>query len=132
MRSAVLLFAALQLLSFAFKQNESGRREQIQEFAIKVVVYGFMWSWCAVIQESGTIPPRRKGQIFVCNHSTVIDVALLMKNQPFSLTGQSYDSGFIGFMQKFVIRAPSLGVCIRGTRPGLGTTAQYAWLRRLA
>ena len=57
---------------------------------------------CAVVLEKGEIPPREPGQIYVSNHSTVIDVVVLMKGQLYSLTGQAHE-GTIGFFQKYIL-----------------------------
>ncbi len=41
----------------------------------------FLMAFCAVISQHGVVPPRQAGQIFVANHTTVIDVILLLKAQ---------------------------------------------------
>ena len=33
-----------------------------------------VWSWCAVVQEHGVPPAREPGQIYVANHTSVIDI----------------------------------------------------------
>lgn len=101
--ASLVFFVVLQLISFAIPNEE--RRTALQLFGIKVVTYGFLWGMCAVIIEEGTVPPRQKGQIFVSNHSSVIDILLFMKKQPYSLTGQAYDTGTIAFFQKYVLCA---------------------------
>lgn len=37
----------------------------IARAGLNVVVYAFLWAFCAVVIESGTLPPRRQGQIYV-------------------------------------------------------------------
>lgn len=52
--------------------------------------------------EKGTIPPRRKGQIYVANHSSVVDIVIFLRKGAFSITGQAHGGG-IGFFQKHVL-----------------------------
>ena len=55
-----------------------------------------------MVLEKGEIPPREPGQIYVSNHSTVIDIVVLMKGQLYSLSGQEHE-GTIGFFQKYIL-----------------------------
>ena len=75
-------------------------------------------SWCAVLREHGVRPPREPGQIYVANHTSVIDVVcmpfihlsistsffivVLLCRGEFSLTGQAH-GGLIGFFQKYIL-----------------------------
>ena len=93
------LFAAMIAASYCFRKE---RAQEIKLLAIKVLANGLLFSWCAVVIEEGTRPARKPGQIYVSNHSTVIDIVLLLKNQPLSLTGQK-QSGLIGFFQNYVL-----------------------------
>lgn len=95
----MLLFAIMYAVSLMFA--ESGRL-RVQERAVRMLAMFFLWSWCAVVLEKGEIPPREPGQIYVSNHSSVIDVVILMKGQLYSLTGQAH-GGLIGFFQKYVL-----------------------------
>jgi len=93
------LFAVMIAASYCFRKE---RAQEIKLTAIKVMANAFLFSWCAVVIEEGTRPARKPGQIYVSNHSTVIDIVLLLKNQPLSLTGQK-QSGLIGFFQNYVL-----------------------------
>jgi len=106
-RAAIMLLSMLLFASIiAFAQLfDNAKRVRIKNFGIMCVVYGFMWAWCAVVVEKGTLPPRRKGQIFVANHSTVIDIVLLLKKRAYSLTGQAHPGSAIGFFQKYVLES---------------------------
>jgi glycerol-3-phosphate O-acyltransferase 3/4 len=93
------LFAVM--IAYAYCCSKE-RAQKVKLAAIKVMANAFLFSWCAVVIEEGTPPARRPGQIYVANHSTVIDVVLLLKKQPLSLTGQE-QGGLIGFFQKRVL-----------------------------
>jgi len=99
MLGGLWLFAVLIAVSYLFKKERS---QEVKLFAIKMMANAFLFSWCAVVIEEGTRPARKPGQIYVSNHSTVIDIVLLLKNQPLSLTGQK-QSGLIGFFQNYVL-----------------------------
>lgn len=94
MLGGLWLFAVLIAVSYLFKKERS---QEVKLFAIKMMANAFLFSWCAVVIEEGTRPARKPGQIYVSNHSTVIDIVLLLKNQPLSLTGQK-QSGLIGYV----------------------------------
>ncbi len=51
----------------------------LQGFAITLLANAFLMAFCAVITQHGVAPPRQPGQIYVANHTTVIDVILLLK-----------------------------------------------------
>jgi glycerol-3-phosphate O-acyltransferase 3/4 len=74
----------------------------LQEKAVSLVNMMFLFSWCAVIVEKGDIPPREPGQIYVANHSSVVDICFLLKRQKYSITGQKH-TGVIGFFQNNIL-----------------------------
>jgi len=76
----------------------------LEEMSINVVNMTFLFSWCAVIVEKGDIPPREPGQIYVANHSSVVDICFLLKRQKYSITGQKH-TGVIGFFQRHVLKS---------------------------
>ncbi|KAG9391063.1 Acyltransferase [Carpediemonas membranifera] len=55
-------------------------------------------SWSSVIVYHGVIPARRPNQIYVANHTSLVDFPVLMGAQPFSTIGQQ-QPGWIGGMQ---------------------------------
>lgn len=74
----------------------------LQEKAVTFVNSMFLCSWCAVIVEKGDIPPRERGQIYVANHSSVVDICFLLQRQKYSITGQKH-GGIIGFFQNHIL-----------------------------
>ncbi len=94
------IFALLLVLS---KLSASrAYRRKLGELAIHVVNQAFLFSFCAVITEHGSVPKREPGQIYVANHTTVVDIVVLIHRQLFGLTGQAH-GGTIGFFQKYVL-----------------------------
>lgn len=78
----------------------------------------FFFSWGAVVQYHGIVPrqniQKKESQepcsrdsvinpVFVANHSTMIDVVLLLQLKAFSLVGQKH-KGFAGFLQQKCLR----------------------------
>ncbi len=59
-------------------------------------------SWFAVVRYHGVIPSRRPNQVFVANHSSLIDFVVLEALMPFATVGQ-HQPGWIGFIQKRIL-----------------------------
>lgn len=97
--AGMLLFGVMYSVASMLSEE---RKLSVQTNAVHTLNMFFLWSWCAVVLEKGEIPPREPGQIYVSNHSTVIDVVVLMKGQLYSLTGQAHE-GTIGFFQKYIL-----------------------------
>eukprot|EP00039_Didymoeca_costata_P018929 m.335553 g.335553 ORF g.335553 m.335553 type:complete len:516 (+) comp17627_c0_seq1:354-1901(+) len=95
----MIIFFIMVLVSSLFKKPQ---KDMIARAGLNVVVYAFLWAFCAVVIESGTLPPRRQGQIYVANHSSIIDIVFLLKKQLYSLTGQAH-GGLLGFFQNYVL-----------------------------
>jgi glycerol-3-phosphate O-acyltransferase 3/4 len=97
--AGMLLFGVMYCVAATLSEEKKLR---VQTSAVYTLNMFFLWSWCAVVLEKGEIPPREPGQIYVSNHSTVIDIVVLMKGQLYSLTGQAHE-GTIGFFQKYIL-----------------------------
>jgi len=68
-------------------------------------VYGqivWMYSFCFVLKYEGNLPIRRKNQIFVANHTSLIDFIVLAPQVLFATVGQKH-GGFVGFLQEHLI-----------------------------
>lgn len=77
--------------------NENWMRWALQWF-------GAIWllSISAVVRYHGIPPVRRKNQIYVANHTSLIDFIVLSNYRIFSTVGQKHP-GFIGFLQDRII-----------------------------
>lgn len=60
-----------------------------------------------VVNYHGVPPVRRANQIYVANHTTVLDIIVLMQRHCMTIIGQAH-GGAMGFFQKYVLS--SLGV----------------------
>jgi glycerol-3-phosphate O-acyltransferase 3/4 len=71
--------------------------------------YCSLWvmAMSGVIHRHGVPPLRRPNQIYVANHTTVLDVVVLMQIQCMAMVGQRH-GGLMGFFQKYVVG--SMGV----------------------
>lgn len=55
----------------------------------------FVFSWTGVIKYHGTIPAKRANQIYVANHTSMIDMIVLSQMYTFSIVGQKHP-GWVG------------------------------------
>eukprot|EP01084_Bolivina_argentea_P153925 268363_1 len=49
-------------------------------------------SWGGVVEYKGVIASKKKNQIYVCNHTTMLDYLLLLQMKPFCVVGQLQSS----------------------------------------
>ncbi|KJE94836.1 lysophosphatidic acid acyltransferase [Capsaspora owczarzaki ATCC 30864] len=94
-----VLFALVMPLTFLLPE---ARRSRYQQKCVQLLATVFAMSWTAVIRYHGTPPPRRANQIFVANHTSLIDVIVLMQERPYSIVGQQH-VGVVAFCQKYVL-----------------------------
>ena len=57
---------------------------------IRFLASVFVLSWSGVIKIHGTRPHRHANQVFVANHSSVIDVVVLSQYMSFAVVGQKH------------------------------------------
>lgn len=55
----------------------------------------FVVSWSGVIKYHGVRPLRRPNQIFVANHTTVLDIVILQQHFSYAVVGQKH-KGIMG------------------------------------
>ncbi|EDQ84773.1 uncharacterized protein MONBRDRAFT_29885 [Monosiga brevicollis MX1] len=103
---AMTIFINLFLISRLFPATIQRR---IGRFAMGIVNNAFCqctlltgFAFTAVIHKHGNIPAREPGQIYVANHTTVLDIVIMLSHQVYGLTGQGH-GGVIGFFQKYVL-----------------------------
>ena len=77
-------------------------RTSLQRKMIRFLCGVFVFSWTGVIKYHGTLPQKKPGQIYVANHTSMIDVIVLSQMNTFSLVGQKHP-GWIGFIQTHVL-----------------------------
>jgi glycerol-3-phosphate O-acyltransferase 3/4 len=89
------------LVSFVFGANKKAR-EHYQRMLIRFLASVFVLSWSGVIKIHGTRPHRHANQVFVANHSSVIDVVILSQYMSFAVVGQKHP-GMMGLIQDRVL-----------------------------
>jgi glycerol-3-phosphate O-acyltransferase 3/4 len=67
------------------------------------VAYAFALSWHAAIRFHGQRPKKKPNQIFVANHTSLIDAIILLQDKIYSFVGQKH-SGFVGFCQGYFLK----------------------------
>ena len=80
----------------------AARRGEWERWNIRFFCSAFVLSWTGVIRYHGTIPAHKPNQIYVANHTSLIDMVILSQMNTFSLVGQR-QAGFVGFMQRNVL-----------------------------
>ena len=80
----------------------ASRRAEWERWNIRFFCSAFVLSWTGVIRYHGTIPAHKPNQIYVANHTSLVDMVILSQMHTFSLVGQK-QAGFVGFMQRHVI-----------------------------
>ena len=97
----MLFFMAKPIVNRAFR-NDRKRRRHFQRLLIRFLCGAFALSWSAVIKYHGARPPRRANQVFVANHTSLIDVVVLGLDQVYSFVGQRH-VGFVGLLQDYLL-----------------------------
>lgn len=88
-----LLFAMIGLFLKGNKRKIAERR------AIKFLAQGFVFSWTGVINYHGPRPVAAPGRVWVANHTSMIDYAVLCAHTPFAAIMQLHP-GWVGYIQK--------------------------------
>jgi glycerol-3-phosphate O-acyltransferase 3/4 len=74
-------------------------RKTVERFTYRISGWFFLLSWSAMIEYHGE-PPGNDG-IVIANHTSIIDVIVLLAHSPFALIGQSH-GGFLGWLQSIL------------------------------
>lgn len=77
-------------------------RDKYQRFLIRFMCSIFVASWTGVVRYHGVIPARKMNQIYVSNHSSMIDLIILQQMNTFAAVGQQH-KGWVAFLQNKVL-----------------------------
>jgi len=77
-------------------------RRALERRLLRFLASAFVFSWTGVIRYHGIIPKRESNQIYVANHTSMIDVILLEQMNIFSVVGQKH-SGWVAFFQEEIL-----------------------------
>ncbi|MES1910062.1 MAG: hypothetical protein MHM6MM_002723, partial [Cercozoa sp. M6MM] len=95
-------FAVAFALVTRFVKDEQ-RRAQLERRLISFVCGVCVASWTGVVKYHGVIPRRRSHQIYVANHTSMIDMIILQQAHSYAVVGQQH-KGWVGFLQGTVLR----------------------------
>ncbi|KAF2078162.1 hypothetical protein CYY_000546 [Polysphondylium violaceum] len=96
-----LAFAVAFTMSSTLVKNEA-KKKTYQRKCISFLCIVFIMSWSGVIKYHGVRPRRKKNQIFVANHTTVMDFVVLQSQFNHASVGQKH-KGIIGFIQDKIL-----------------------------
>jgi len=74
-----------------------------QRWCLQFLTKAFILSWTGVIRYHGVQPRRGPNQIFVANHTSMIDVVILMQHMTYAVVGQQH-TGLVAFIQNRLFR----------------------------
>jgi glycerol-3-phosphate O-acyltransferase 3/4 len=90
----------------------AGVRTVVRKFLLRYLASVFVASWTGYVRFHGERPERRENQIYVANHTSLIDVFVLVRDYNFSCIGQRH-GGLAGALQDLI-----------------GTVQQHVWFDR--
>jgi glycerol-3-phosphate O-acyltransferase 3/4 len=103
-----IIFMALFFpIHMALKGHDT-LRKQLERGLVEFMCSVFVASWTGVVKYHGPRPSRRAKQVFVANHTSMIDFVILEQMTAFAVIMQKHP-GWVGFLQTSVLE--SLG-CI--------------------
>lgn len=104
--TCLLVGTFLFAVSFVFVSSFIKQEDLKQKYQRKCISFYcsvFVMSWSGVIKYHGVEPPRKKNQIFVANHTTVMDVVILQQHSSYAVVGQKH-VGLMGFIQTYLLK----------------------------
>jgi glycerol-3-phosphate O-acyltransferase 3/4 len=99
-----------------------GLRAACERRLIKFLAASFVFSWTGVVRYHGAAPALKPRQVFVANHTSMIDFIVLEQSTPFAVIMQKH-GGWVGWLQGTVLA--SLG-CIHFNRAEASDRASVA------
>lgn len=97
-------------------------QKQCERQLIEFLAASFVFSWTGVVRYHGARPSLRPNQVFVANHTSMIDFIILEQATPFAVIMQKH-GGWVGWLQGTVLA--SLG-CIHFNRAEASDRASVA------
>merc|ERR1719242_2747138 len=89
--SIALTMAQFSLWKKLFK-NDAERLKQWELWSLTLCCQMIIVSWGGVVEYKGVIPQQKPNQIYVANHTTILDLFLFLQLVPFSAVGQLQSS----------------------------------------
>ncbi|KAG6482107.1 hypothetical protein ZIOFF_058736 [Zingiber officinale] len=99
----IVFFAAFLPVHFLIRGHDKWRRK-IERKLVEMMCSVFVASWTGVIKYHGPRPSRRPQQVFVANHTSMIDFIILEQMTAFAVIMQKHP-GWVGFIQKTILES---------------------------
>ncbi|OEL28785.1 Glycerol-3-phosphate acyltransferase 3 [Dichanthelium oligosanthes] len=96
-------FAAFFPVHFLLKGQDK-LRSKIERKLVEMMCSVFVASWTGVIKYHGPRPSTRPHQVFVANHTSMIDFIILEQMTAFAVIMQKHP-GWVGFIQKTILES---------------------------
>eukprot|EP00250_Pteridium_aquilinum_P011554 c20148_g1_i2 orf=205-1350(-) len=103
-----VLFLALFLPVHSILRGHDHLRQTLERGLVEFICSVFVASWTGVVKYHGPRPSRRPKQVFVANHTSMIDFIILEQMTAFAVIMQKHP-GWVGLLQTTILE--SLG-CI--------------------
>lgn len=99
----ILFFAGFLPVHFLLSDRSYWKRK-IERTLVEMMCSVFVASWTGVVKYHGPRPSMRPHQVFVANHTSMIDFVILEQNTPFAVIMQKHP-GWVGFIQKTILES---------------------------
>eukprot|EP00250_Pteridium_aquilinum_P004713 c14915_g1_i1 orf=136-1305(+) len=103
-----ILFLALFISVHSILRGHDQLRQMLERGLVEFICSVFVASWTGVVKYHGPRPSRRPKQVFVANHTSMIDFIILEQMTAFAVIMQKHP-GWVGLLQTTILE--SLG-CI--------------------
>ncbi|XP_042375741.1 glycerol-3-phosphate acyltransferase 9-like [Zingiber officinale] len=99
----IVFFSAFLPVHFLIRGHDKWRRK-IERKLVEMMCSVFVASWTGVIKYHGPRPSIRPQQVFVANHTSMIDFIILEQMTAFAVIMQKHP-GWVGFIQKTILES---------------------------
>lgn len=98
------LYTAVLMLVVSNLITNKKKKMNLQRRIIRHYASIWIASWSGVIKYHGIKPSRHPNQIIVANHTTVLDICVLLKDSDYAIIGQK-QPGLIGLFEVYLLSA---------------------------
>ncbi|XP_058191394.1 glycerol-3-phosphate acyltransferase 9-like [Rhododendron vialii] len=99
----IIFLSAYFLVHFVLKGNDK-LRKKLERCLVELICSFFVASWTGVIKYHGPRPSMRPKQVFVANHTSMIDFIILEQMTAFAVIMQKHP-GWVGLLQSTVLES---------------------------
>ncbi|KAH0458675.1 hypothetical protein IEQ34_011489 [Dendrobium chrysotoxum] len=99
----IIFFAAFLPVHFLASGHSKWRR-YVERALVEMICGFFVTSWTGVVKYHGPRPSMRPHQVFVANHTSMIDFIILEQMSAFAVIMQKHP-GWVGFIQTHILES---------------------------